>query len=308
MVAMRIPIYLCSLALTLAPLRIFAASIAQDIQASVESSLQSRVDWRELDLVLQATDAIARQHDPLDDATASRLTKIVEMAHTNGLPLGAMLYPKWPDDENIRLLLGKQVVRSSRETPFGWDAFESLVSSLLETREPPPQVFNASRVQQGLDTLVRSALLDNLRRLLESPGDLGTDLSRATPTNLATVLKEASIRIKEPARLQRIVESLSKVEAFNRSPPPFPSTKWQAAAAKFNTAIKAFGAVNAQPQTNAPDQTTEPPKPSPVPKVPEAKPAPTPSEEPTSSTPWSVVAVLIVAAIGLLWLLLKGRK
>lgn len=40
-------------------------------------------------------------------------------------------------------------------------------------------------------------------------------------------------------------------------------------------------------------------------------PAPTaskPSEEPTSSTPWSVVAVLIVATTGLLWLLLKKRK
>jgi hypothetical protein len=31
-------------------------------------------------------------------------------------------------------------------------------------------------------------------------------------------------------------------------------------------------------------------------------------EKPSSSTPWSVVAVLIVAAIGLLWLLLKNRK
>ncbi len=39
-----------------------------------------------------------------------------------------------------------------------------------------------------------------------------------------------------------------------------------------------------------------------------ASPSSTPSEEPASSTPWSVIVVLIVAAIGLLWLLLKGRK
>lgn len=32
------------------------------------------------------------------------------------------------------------------------------------------------------------------------------------------------------------------------------------------------------------------------------------NKEPTSSRPWSVVAVLIVAAIGLLWLILKKRK
>jgi len=44
-------------------------------------------------------------------------------------------------------------------------------------------------------------------------------------------------------------------------------------------------------------------------KAPEVKPTTsTPSEEPTSSTPWSVVAVLIVAATGLLWLLVKKRK
>jgi hypothetical protein len=34
----------------------------------------------------------------------------------------------------------------------------------------------------------------------------------------------------------------------------------------------------------------------------------TPSEEPTSSTPWSIIVVLIVAAMGLLWLLVKKRK
>jgi len=50
----------------------------------------------------------------------------------------------------------------------------------------------------------------------------------------------------------------------------------------------------------------EPPTPK---KSPEATPSPTtPSEEPTSSTPWSIIVVLIVAATGLLWLLFKGRK
>lgn len=48
-------------------------------------------------------------------------------------------------------------------------------------------------------------------------------------------------------------------------------------------------------------------KPALTPKAPEAKPPP-PSDESTSSTPWSVVVALIVAAIGLLWLVLKKRK
>jgi hypothetical protein len=34
----------------------------------------------------------------------------------------------------------------------------------------------------------------------------------------------------------------------------------------------------------------------------------TPSEEPTSSTPWSIIVVLIVAVLGLLWLVLKRRS
>ena len=37
-------------------------------------------------------------------------------------------------------------------------------------------------------------------------------------------------------------------------------------------------------------------------------PTPPPSEEPASSPPWSIIAVLIVTATGLLWLLLKKRK
>ncbi len=70
--------------------------------------------------------------------------------------------------------------------------------------------------------------------------------------------------------------------------------------------------ADAEPSTSAASSPAKPlppsVKPSPVPKVPEAKPAPTPGEEPTSSTPWSVVAVLIIAVIGLLWLVLKKRK
>jgi hypothetical protein len=41
-------------------------------------------------------------------------------------------------------------------------------------------------------------------------------------------------------------------------------------------------------------------------KAPDATPV-APSEEPTSSTPWRVIVVLIVAASGLLWLVLKRR-
>jgi len=79
---------------------------------------------------------------------------------------------------------------------------------------------------------------------------------------------------------------------------------------KQHSTITPSSVVPAPPESR---ETT--PKPLPVvqPTVPKKSPstAPasaTPSEEPASSTPWSVVAVLIVAVIGLLWLLLKRRK
>jgi hypothetical protein len=69
------------------------------------------------------------------------------------------------------------------------------------------------------------------------------------------------------------------------------------------------------PSWDAPTQSSSEPVPSnlaspksPIPKTaPDAKQPPT-SEEPTSSTQWSVIVVLILAAGGLLWLLLKRRS
>ena len=76
----------------------------------------------------------------------------------------------------------------------------------------------------------------------------------------------------------------------------------------------AFAALQkSEPQSekssNKPPTTSTLPvvKPSPTPKPPEAKPKAV-NEEPTTSTPWSIIVVLIVAATGLLWLLVKKRK
>ncbi len=68
-------------------------------------------------------------------------------------------------------------------------------------------------------------------------------------------------------------------------------------------------------KANDPPKELAVPKPSPAVQQPapkkalEVKPTTaTPSEEPTSSTPWSIIVVLIVAACGLLWLALKRRS
>jgi hypothetical protein len=70
---------------------------------------------------------------------------------------------------------------------------------------------------------------------------------------------------------------------------------------------KAASANSASIQEAIPSHPTPPPTPGSKAKLPESAP-PTPTEEPTSSTPWSIIVVLIVAAIGLLWLLVKKRS
>lgn len=61
-----------------------------------------------------------------------------------------------------------------------------------------------------------------------------------------------------------------------------------------------------QTPTAKPPSVVQPTAPK---KALEAKPmTSTPSEEPISSTPWSIIVVLIVVACGLLWLLLKRRS
>jgi hypothetical protein len=84
--------------------------------------------------------------------------------------------------------------------------------------------------------------------------------------------------------------------------------------------LERSGSSRALPQERAgnrgsPTTSLEVPKESPSrslmspPKPLTEKPTtPAPSEEPTSSTPWSIIVVLILAATGLLWLLVKKRK
>ncbi len=78
-----------------------------------------------------------------------------------------------------------------------------------------------------------------------------------------------------------------------------------------------IGAVTPQKDQGASVAPTQPDITSPLPSaslppttkaVPTPKPTRAPDEEPPSSTPWSVIVTLIVAAGGLLWLLLKRRS
>ena len=71
---------------------------------------------------------------------------------------------------------------------------------------------------------------------------------------------------------------------------------------------KESAAPSPNPEATHPRYVKPPSMPLIPTRPPEAKPTvPTPNEESASSTPWSIIVVLIVAATGLLWLLLKRR-
>jgi hypothetical protein len=116
-------------------------------------------------------------------------------------------------------------------------------------------------------------------------------------TNRKTLIEEVEKHIASIQDAQWIRERLTKI-VLPRLPPieqPMPHSDSTAPAASSLPRV-----------TTLPLPSVQPPTPT---KSPEAKPSTSPpSEEPASSTPWSIIAVLIVAAIGLLWLLVKKRK
>jgi hypothetical protein len=71
--------------------------------------------------------------------------------------------------------------------------------------------------------------------------------------------------------------------------------------------LRVSAVLTSVPQSpNSAAAAVQPPTPK---KLPGTKPTPpTPSAEPPLSTPWSIIVVLIAAATGLLWLLVKKRK
>lgn len=69
-----------------------------------------------------------------------------------------------------------------------------------------------------------------------------------------------------------------------------------------------YQAMNDKAQADAAALKPPPVAQRPTAKEPESKSAPPPTEQPASSTPWSVIVILVVAAVGLLSLMVKKRK
>jgi hypothetical protein len=111
------------------------------------------------------------------------------------------------------------------------------------------------------------------------------------------VLDEAGINYSLPNGRLLLAEDASRVDTLKNFTPNAALETLQKSDSESDQLPNKLPATSSLPIVQPPTS-----------KAPEAKPAPMPIEKPGPSTPWIIIVVLIVAAIGLLWLLLKNRK
>lgn len=210
------------------------------------------------------------------------------------------------------------------------------------------QVASAANPQEVLKSITRLAhandwmsdeLLVDVKQLRASADELFPIFSQIIDTSTEDAVLNVTLSIASEARANRGVE-LSEMAArilSKRDPALFPLVTQRALATlgasgdrRYIPLLKAFSSnqgllvrTAAESALASLDKSQKSPPSSehaqPVPLPPLSQQAPTigademrkpatHGENQPSSTPWSVVAVLIVAAVGLLWLLLKGRK
>ncbi|WP_208300273.1 hypothetical protein [Prosthecobacter fusiformis] len=167
-----------------------------------------------------------------------------------------------------------------------------------------------ARNQHGLLALVENNEFSGKLLQFNSNGDLVTELE-AGGSWLTDIRRGGSIKLEPPDRIElkrpdgsiikflirdgkladeegRVIESPKPIEIGKRT---------------LDTQQPSNLSTPQLPQAPNPPPRVQPSAPN---NVPEAKPAQ--REKPTSSMPWSIIIVLIMAATSLLWLLLKRRN
>ena len=304
--------FLCWCAVVMPQLAL--ADLSSTIINAIPPEKRDLIEAAKLAELLREIDAARVSGSKLDESATARLESSLALAHEHGLPLALMLYNQLPDDEAMRLALSRQILRPDAAKTFSWDSLEILVEGFLIARDPPVSVFKTNHKQQGLDDFVRTAVL---RRVVEivNPAE-NPSFAEASPKRLIEELTKAvnSGKLSQKQR-EQVLRAIDRVKAFQANPPPYLSPKWREVAAELQ---RAFDKWSKAPQQTGTQPATDQPRPeasippiaqTPAPKTaPETKPTTsTPSEQPTPSTPLAVVAVVVVAAIGLLVLLLKRR-
>lgn len=236
---------------------------------------------------------------------------------TRASSVTALAYSSSPTPEIEKLLLSTikaekddeiagGMIEAVAQAGYGTEQFVNEVSRLLERTTDSRAAYSAGKVlghlksESALDLLISLAAKPNQaqRHAIQALGAYGAKAAKAK-SSLEALIKDqgAPEDIRNLARI-----SLETINTDKPQPSSFQlmklTTLWPLA-------------LGSSP-SDALKQTTPTPKPSPVVQPPTPKKAPdatpaTTSEEP-ASTSWLVWVVVIVAATGLLWLLVKNRK
>jgi hypothetical protein len=243
-----------------------------------------------------------------------------EVKAIRGAALNSLAFSAPPTPELEKLLLSTikaekddeiagGMIEAVAQAGYGTEQFVSEVSRLFERTTVSRAAYSAGKVlghlkpESTLDLLISLASKPTQaqRHAIQALGAYGAKAAKAKSALEALMKDQAAPEdIRNLARIS--------LETINTDKPQPSSLQMMKLTALWPLALGS--SPNDAPKQTAPVVNPPPSVQSPAPKqAPEAKPtAPTPSEEPTSSTPWSIIVVLIVAATGLLWLLVKNRK
>ena len=207
---------------------------------------------------------------------------------------------------------------------------------------------NAMLLSDGLPSFERFTALSGLLEAIEShpmkSEFVGLLLQRIATTSLPTgapkdwneiaiigrggiagLLISSVTKVAEPADYQRIVEAVLATNDAAKTAKLREAVSLVSAKDEFERLLKLHGPGAARKEFDPTKiNPSSPPSPSldfsksknsasPIKettpkKASEVRLASSPNEEPPSSTPWSIIVVLIVAGCGVLWLLVKRRK
>ncbi len=264
--------------------------LPEGANAQIEIPQPGNEAYRELQRLLRVELANPPPSNSTSNKPLSRMApgKVWEMAEN------AMLFPDgFPSFGSHAFLRG--LLEAIESHPKKSRFVDLMLSKISTTSLPTGAPKNWNEVAIISDGGIAGLLITSVTKVAE-PADYQRIVEAVLATNDAAKiakLREAASRVSGKDEFERLLK-LHGPGAVGTGLEP----------TKTNTTAPPSSSLDFSKSTDSTSPINEPaPK-----KTPEAKPASTPSDEPASSTPWSIIAVLIVAAAGLLWLLLKRRS
>lgn len=262
----------------------------------------------------------AANNDPT--ATAA-LRELVNKAHSQGVPLALLVYRVGQGNDDLRRLSAETLYASFVNGGIGWEYVPLITDTFLLARDPPSTLFFdgarpmsvASRLQ-GYENTIRDVCLESMRQLMFPP-DARPDRAQYDNRKFGpSVMAESIARaLQQPnAALDKhqrdiLTSAQTAITSFIAAPPPFAVLKWREASEREHALMQQPPTTPERPSSASQQQPAAVVRPVPPPTATEPKvKEPLPNTLQLDSTTWSMIVVSVMAALGLLWLVLKKRK